>query len=169
MKETFEINKGVAFIARRLYPPLLGSIALAQRVLFAMLQAGGVCLNHCWFCQKVSFVACRKDCKHVCGIDKSCPKGGCWWDSRRQGTVKGQRKEGEAAGGRLEINSGVARPRRHGEVVLRCCSAKPHATTIKWSSYLPPPCRCSAGVGLERGSWCLLKPVMGRSSSAKPH
>ena len=67
LKKTFEINKGVAFTARRLYPTLLGSIALAQRVLLAMLQAGGVCVNHWWFCRRVSFVAGRKDCEHVCG------------------------------------------------------------------------------------------------------
>ena len=68
----------------------------------------------------------------------------------------------------LELNSSVARPRKHGEVVLRRCSAKRHATTIKWSLHLPPR-RCSAGVGLERGSWRLLSPAMGRSSSAEPH
>ena len=36
----------------------------------------------------------------------------------------------------LELNSSVARPRKHGEVVLRRCSAKRHATTIKRSLHL---------------------------------
>ena len=36
----------------------------------------------------------------------------------------------------LELTSSVAGQRRHGEVVLRLCSANPHATTIKWSLHL---------------------------------
>ena len=43
----------------------------------------------------------------------------------------------------LELNSSVARPKKHGEVVLRRCTAKPHATTIKRSLHLPP-------VGVQR-------------------
>ena len=71
----------------------------------------------------------------MCGRDKVALRAVVGVTLEGKGQLKAKERK-EKRRWQHELNSSVARPRKHGEVVLRRCSAIQHATTIKWSLHL---------------------------------